>query len=47
MSDFLNRDKAGFIAYAVRVAQIVVKQAKAMEIFNKGQHKNRTPLVSC
>jgi hypothetical protein len=37
MSDFLNREKAGFIAYAVRVTQIVVKHATAMEVFNRGK----------
>lgn len=44
MSDLLNRDKAGFIAYAVRVTQIVVKHATAMEVFNRGKKtKNRSP----
>lgn len=32
MSGILNRDKTGFIIYAVRDAQIVVKQAKTMEV---------------
>lgn len=43
MDKFLERDRQGFIEYALRDSEIVVKHAVAMEVFNKSVYQHGVP----